>query len=92
MNSWSEAYRKSWCEMIRAYLRFNIASAKEVEVLDWNKILITAKDSKVDITDYTGSSENYIFLNPSNGRMVIETRGVQKIYKFEVELQNENNK
>jgi len=40
----------------------------------------------VDVTDYTGNSENYIFLNPSNGRMVIETKGVQKIYKFEVEL------
>ena len=41
---------------------------------------------KVDVTDYTGNSENYIFLNPSNGRMVIETKGIQKIYKFEVEL------
>jgi len=86
MKSWSEAYRKSWCEMIRAYLKFNIASAKEVEVLDWNKMLINGKEFKVDITDYTGNSANYIFLNPSNGRMVIETKGVQKIYKFEVEL------
>ena len=72
--------------MIRAYLKFNIASAKEVEVLDWNKMLINSKEFKVDITDYTGSADNYIFLNPSNGRMVIETKGVQKIYKFEVEL------
>ena len=86
MNSWSEAYRKSWCEMIRAYLKFNIASAKEVEVISWNAMRINGKEFKVDITDYTGSADNYIFLNPSNGRMVIETKGVQKIYKFEVEL------
>ena len=86
MKSWSEAYRKSWCEMIRAYLKFNIPSAKEVEVIDWNKMSINGKEFKVDITDYTRNSENYIFLNPSNGRMVIETKGVQKVYKFEVEL------
>lgn len=72
--------------MIRAYLKFNIASAKEVEVISWNAMLINGKEFKVDITDYTGSADNYIFLNPSNGRMVIETKGVQKIYKFEVEL------
>lgn len=86
MKSWSEAYRKSWLEMIRAFLKFNIASAKEVEVIEWNLISINGKEFKVDVTDYTGSSENYIFLNPSNGRMVIETKGVQKIYKFEVEI------
>lgn len=72
--------------MIRAYLKFNISSAREVEVVDWNKMFINGKEFKVDITDYTGNSENYIFLNPSNGRMVIEIKGVQKIYKFEVEL------
>lgn len=72
--------------MIRAYLKFNIASAKNVEVISWNAMRINGKEFKVDITDYTGSADNYIFLNPSNGRMVIETKGVQKIYKFEVEL------
>ena len=72
--------------MIRAYLKFNIPSANEGEVIDWNKMSINGKEFKVDITDYTGNSENYIFLNPSNGRMVIETKGVQKVYKFEVEL------
>lgn len=80
--SWAEAYRKSWCEMIRAFIKFNLT--EEVEVIDFDKISIKGNEYKVDITNYTGSSERYIFLNPANGRMVIENAGRRKIYKFEV--------
>jgi hypothetical protein len=82
--SWAEAYRKSWCEMIRAYIKFNLVD--DVEVVDYNIIKIKGKDYKVDITDYTGISERYIFFNPTNGRMVIENDGRRKVYKFEVGL------
>lgn len=70
--------------MIRAYIKFNLTD--DVEVIDYNVIKIKGKDYKVDITDYTGISERYIFFNPSNGRMVIENGGRRKVYKFEVGL------
>lgn len=82
--SWAEAYRKSWCEMIRAFIKFNLTD--EVEVVSFDTISIKGNHYKVDVTDYTGSAERYIFLNPSNGRMVIENAGRQKVYKFEVGL------
>jgi hypothetical protein len=81
-NSWAEAYKKSWCEMIRAYIKFNLVD--DVEVVDYNLIKIKGNEYKVDITDYTGHSGRYIFFNPSNGRMVIENDGRRKVYKFEV--------
>jgi len=70
--------------MIRAYIKFNLVD--DVEVVDYNIIKIKGKDYKVDITDYTGISERYIFFNPTNGRMVIENDGRRKVYKFEVGL------
>lgn len=70
--------------MIRAYIKFNLVD--DVEVVDYNIIKIKGKDYKVDITDYTGISERYIFFNPTNGRMVIENEGRRKVYKFEVGL------
>lgn len=82
--SWAEAYRKSWCEMIRAFIKFNLTD--EVEVVSFDTISIKGNNYKVDVTDYTGSADRYIFLNPSNGRMVIENAGRQKVYKFEVGL------
>ncbi len=80
--SWAEAYRQSWCEMIRAYIKFNLTD--DVEVISYDRIKIKGKEYKVDITNYTGVEEKYIFFNPSNGRMVIENGGRQKVYKFEV--------
>lgn len=82
--SWADAYKKSWCEMIRAFIKFNLTD--EVEVIEHDIISIKGKEYKVDVTNYTGSSERYIFLNPANGRMVIENAGRQKVYKFEVGL------
>lgn len=70
--------------MIRAYIKFNLVD--DVEVVDYNIIKIKGRDYKVDITDYTGISERYIFFNPTNGRMVIENDGRRKVYKFEVGL------
>jgi hypothetical protein len=80
--SWAEAYRKSWCEMIRAFIKFNLTD--DVEVVSHDTIKIKGNDFKVDINNYTGSTDKYIFLNPSNGRMVIESNGKQKVYKFEI--------
>jgi hypothetical protein len=75
---------------VRAYLRFNVSDALNIVVLDDGNITINDAEYKFDVSDYTGCSENYIFLNPSSGRIVIEGKGVQKIYKLEVDLLDGN--
>jgi hypothetical protein len=47
-NSWAEAYKKSWCEMIRAYIKFNLVD--DVEVVDYNLIKINTKDYILEVS------------------------------------------
>jgi len=80
----------AFANLVRAYLRFNVASATQVEVLETEdrdvRILINGNVYKFDVDDYTGKEDRYIFYNPSNGRIVIEAGDVQKVFKLEVDL------
>lgn len=85
----------AFANLVRAYLRFNVSSAEKVEVAETFDrdvvIIINDKVFKFDVTDYTGNDpDGYIFFNPSNGRLVIENRSVQKVYKLEVNLLDES--
>ena len=81
----------AFAELIRAYLRFNVSSAKEIHVTVNGDITINQSLFKLDISDYTGLIEDlgYIFFNPSSGRLLIEKNSVKKIYKLEVDLLDE---
>ncbi len=72
--------RKAFAELIRAYLKFNVPSAKNIEVHENGSISINNHMYKVDISDYTGVDQGfgYIFFNPSNGRLYIEKVSSQK--------------
>jgi hypothetical protein len=76
----------AFANLVRAYLKFNVSDALKVVVLEDGNITINDKEYKFDVNDYTGSSNNYIFFNPSSGRLVIEGNGVSKVYKLEVDL------
>ena len=76
----------AFANLVRAYLKFNVSDALNVVVLEDGNITINDKEYKFDVNDYTGSSNNYIFFNPSSGRLVIEGNGVSKVYKLEVDL------
>lgn len=80
--------RKAFAEVIRAYLKFNVPSAKKIEVHENGSISINNHIYKVDISDYTGIDQGfgYIFFNPSNGRLYIQKDNVNKIYKMDVDL------
>ncbi len=78
--------KKAFAELVRAYLKFNVASATDIIVNEEGDISINGTLFKFDVSDYTGKTEAYIFYNPSNGRMVIENKSVKKIYKLEVDL------
>jgi hypothetical protein len=84
----------AFANLVRAYLKFNVAAAKKVEIAESeNKdVFIAINDNvyKFDVSDYTGCTENYIFFNPSSGRLVIQGKNVSKVYKLEVDLFDNN--
>jgi hypothetical protein len=71
---------------VRAYLRFNVSDALNIVVEKDGNISINGNYYKFDVSDYTGATPNYIFFNPSSGRIVIEGNGVSKVYKVDVDL------
>ena len=84
----------AFANLVRAFLKFNVSDALKIDVLESeNKdvlILINENIYKFDVNDYTGCADQYIFFNSSNGRLVIEGKGVQKVYKLEVDLLDES--
>ena len=76
----------AFANLVRAYLRFNVSDALNIVVEKDGNISINGKYYKFDVSDYTGCTDQYIFFNPSSGRLVIEGNGVSKVYKLEVDL------
>jgi hypothetical protein len=72
--------------MICLYFESNYEKVKETEVLSDDRIRINYDDYKVDINDYTGSESNYIFFNPSNGRLVVQRQNRVVVERFDVEI------
>ena len=82
--------KKAFANLVRAYLRFNVDSALNVVVEKEGDISINGNHYKFDVSDYTGCTPNYIFFNPSSGRLVIQGNNVSKVYKLDVDLLDYN--
>lgn len=82
--------KKAFAELVRAYLRFNVSDALNIIVEKDGNISINGNYYKFDVSDYTGCTQNYIFLNPSSGRLVVQGKNVSKVYKLEVDLLDHN--
>ena len=82
--------KKAFAELVRAYLRFNVSDALNIIVEKDGNISINGNYYKFDVSDYTGCTDNYIFLNPSSGRLVVQGKNVSKVYKLEVDLLDHN--
>ena len=83
--------KTAFANLVRAYLRFNVSDALNIVVEKDGNISINGKYYKFDVNDYTGATPNYIFFNPSSGRIVIEGNGSSKVYKLDVDLLDEDN-
>ena len=79
----------AFANLVRAYLKFNVSDALNIVVEEDGNISINGNYYKFDVSDYTGCTENYVFLNPSSGRMLIQKDNVKKIYKLDVNLYDE---
>ena len=78
--------KKSFANLVRAFLMFNVSDALNIVVEKDGNISINGNNYKFDVSDYTGCTENYIFYNPCSGRLLIQKNDVKKIYKLEVDL------
>lgn len=78
-------WRAQWLRVLSIYLRMNFKNIKEVYVKD-DGLEVDGNQFKVDINDYTGNSERYIFLNAGNGRFTIEKDGKTTVRQFEINL------
>lgn len=78
--------KMAFANLVRAYLKFNVSDALNIVVEKDGNISINGNYYKFDVSDYTGATPNYIFFNPSSGRIVIEGNGVSKVYKVDVDL------
>jgi len=81
--------KKSFAELIRAYLKMNIEQITSVELTEENNLMLNGTEYYLDINDFTGNRDAYIFYNTSSGRIYIERNGKGKAYKLEVNLFDE---
>ncbi len=81
-----KAFKKSWSYTLCVYFQLNVDQITSAEMNEDGDIIINGNLYKLDVANYTGNSERYIFFNPTNGRVVVETLGKQRVYKLEVDL------
>lgn len=86
LNKTVSEWKKNWLYMICLYFEANYEKVKETEVLSDDRIRINHDEYKVDINDYTGSSSNYVFFNPTNGRLVVQRGGRVVVEQFDVQI------
>lgn len=79
----------AFANLVRAFLRFNVSDAMNIVVEKDGNISINGNYYKFDVSDYTGCTTNYIFFNPSSGRMLIQKGDVKKVYRLDVNLLDE---
>ena len=86
LNRTVSEWKKNWLYIICLYLESNYEKIKETEVLGDDHIRVNTDEYKVDINDYTGGETNYIFFNPTNGRLVIQQKDKINVVRFDVDI------
>ena len=79
-------WKKNWLYLLCLYLESNYEKIKSAEVVDDSNVLINSDNFRVDVNEYTGPSENYIFFNTTSGRIVIQRGDKLVIDRLEVSL------
>jgi hypothetical protein len=85
-------YKRNWGNTICLFLSMNVEQIKSANLDEQLNLILNSQVYKFDVSEYTGHSEKYVFFNPLSGRLLIESNGMKKIYKFEVSLFDENEK
>jgi hypothetical protein len=78
--------KRAWGNCLIGYFKFNVPQVTSCELTNDCNLVINGNEYKFDVQDYTGCAEKYVFFNPVSGRLVIESNGISKVYKFEVDF------
>lgn len=81
-----KTYKYSWANVLKIYFDLNVEQITSCEITEEGNLLINGNEYKLDVSNYTGHTERYIFFNPINGRIAVETLGKIRVYKVEVDL------
>lgn len=85
-------YKRSWGNAICLFFQLNVEQITSANLDEQLNLILNNQVYKFDVSEYTGHSDKYVFFNPVSGRLLVESNGKQKIYKFEVSLFDENEK
>jgi len=64
------------------YFTYSFDKLNECEIVG-DRLSINGKVFKVDINDYTGSEEKYIFFNLHNGRIIVCNGDKKSVHRVE---------
>lgn len=81
--------QKSFANLIRMFLKLNVPQITSCEVTEEANLILNGTEYHLDVDDYRGRKDAYVFYNTSNGRIYIERNGKGKAYKLEVSLFDE---
>lgn len=76
----------AFANLISMYFRLNISSITSTDVTEDGNLVLNNQEYKLDVSDYTGYSDKYIFYNPTNGRIVVDINNKRKTYQLDVGL------
>lgn len=85
-HSLAKDIRRAWGNVLIGYFKFNVPQVTSCEIAENGNLIINGNEYKFDVGDYTGHSDKYVFFNPVNGRLTIESNNAKKVYKFEVDF------
>jgi hypothetical protein len=85
MNSVKE-WKRNWLAAVGLYLKVSYPKIGDIEVVDDRTMKINQNIYKVDLNDYSGETEYYIFFNLTNGRMYLKVKDKVSIHRFDVDL------
>lgn len=78
--------KAAFANLISMYFRLNISSITSTDVTEDGNLVLNNQEYKLDVSDYTGYSDKYIFYNPTNGRIVVDINNKRKTYQLDVGL------
>lgn len=77
-------YKENWIGVVAAIVQFNLVR-KDAEVrVEDEKVIINGEGYKVDIWNFTGVEDRYIFFNPTAGYIYIQSPKGQRGYYIEM--------
>lgn len=76
----------AFANLISMYFRLNISSITSTDVTEDGNLVLNNQEYKLDVSDYTGYSDKYVFYNPTNGRIVVDINNKRKTYQLDVGL------